>query len=53
MSSSKAGKRSIKAVREAFKQVDLSSRGSDEEYAQVVEAEAKALEPYRKMAEEK
>ena len=44
-------KRSLKTIREAFSRADLSHRGSDEEYAHVVETEAKAFEPYRKRAE--
>lgn len=44
-------KRSLRRIKQAFKRIDLSHRGSDEEYARVVEAEAKELEPYRRRAE--
>lgn len=48
---SEFAKRPLWRIKQAFKKVDLSHRGSDEEYAKVVEAETRELEPYRKRAE--
>lgn len=44
-------RRSLKQIKQAFKRIDLSRRGSDQEYAAEAEAIARELEPYRRRAE--